>query len=224
MPITSPCLSLTEMTSRVRSVVRDADSLFITDNDITDWLNEGAGDLASRLDILRKEVTGSMSGSPGNTIALPPTPTDQEPVLRITMLRLATVEVEFVDDDTWYAYSDSGFNLPHTIGREFGGTVYVYPTPSTGTTYSLQYSYLPQALSAGADISPLPCQFHMKLVRYAQAQAYYKLDEMGRADRAMANYEQGLPPVDLGGVKLVPGPVVLQMTPGPFDLDDEQHF
>ena len=209
---------LSDLRARVRSIVRDADSVFITDPDIDAWLNEAQTDLAARLDINQTELTGVTAGS--SLLALP---TGTE-VVRVTSFRLEDDDVEFVDADTFHAWFDSGAIPPHSIAIIFAGSVQTYPTPASDTAYVLRYSSVPVTMTSATTVS-LPVYLHARMIRYAEAQAYYKLNELGAGDRALAQYEDGLPGAPLGADKLTPRPFTLQFEPGPFDLDSEaRHF
>lgn len=205
---------LSDLRARVRAIVRDADAVFITDADIDAWLNEAQVDLAARLDINQVEATGVTAGS-----ALLTLPTATE-VLRPISLRLEDDDVEFVDEATFYAWFDSGADPEHSIAIVYAGAIQIYPTPESGLDYVLRYNGIPPTMTSATTVS-LPTYLHARMVRYAEAQAYYKLNELGAGDRALAQYEEGLPALSLGMDKLTPGPFTLQYEPGPYDLDGE---
>lgn len=210
-------MDLTELKSRVYSQLRDHDKAFIVDDDVTDWLNEAYSDLAARLDTVEFETTGTTSGA--STLAFPTDPSPE--VLRPILLRLDTEDVEFVDSDTFYAWADTGATPAHTIAYVFNSVILIHPTPASGITYIFRYTSIPAALSAGTDIPAMPTHMQTKMVRYAQAQAWYKSDEISRGDRAMSEYVQGLPPLPGGMDKILPGPFTLTFEPGPFDIDTD---
>ena len=205
---------LSDLRARVRSIVRDADARFITDDDIDAWLNEAQTDLSARLDINQTEDTGTTNGS-----ALLALPTGTE-VVRVTSFRLEDDDVEFVDADTFYAWLDSGAIPAHSIAIIFAGSVQTYPTPASGIDYVLRYTSVPPTMTSATTVS-LPVYLHSRMLRFAEAQAYYKMGEVGRGRDALAQYEDGLPGAPLGADKLTPGPFTLQFEPGPFDLDSE---
>lgn len=207
------------MISRVRSVTNDSAGTFESDNDITDWLNEAQRDLSHRLPLVQAETTGTWAGT---SLALPATLTD------IISFRLVDDDVQFVDNaDWWTNYDDEGDPDP-SIGRVFNGAIEVYPTPAAGTAYALRYYKEPADLSAGADVSTLPLELHMRMVRYAQAMAKLKEGDIGMHREYMAMYEGSgrmqLPKSDLGRARIQPGPITIQMEAGPFDRIDSRHI
>lgn len=133
-------------------------------------------------------------------------------------------DVEFVSDETWYSHSDASNTLDHTIARIFNESIVLYPTPTAGSSYTLQYIKKPTALSAGGDIPAIPEELHTKLVYYACARAKYVEGEDEKGDRWMAFYEDGLPPPSLASKRNMPGPLSLIPAPGVFDTSDSRHI
>jgi hypothetical protein len=214
--------TLTVLISRVRSIVRDSSADFITDVDITQWLNEAMTDIAARQEILDAEQTGTTSTY---QITLPPSGTNEVLVIDSLVLGTDGDDVAFVDAETWQSFFDSGADPDYTLGRVYNEKIELYPTPDSGTAYTLRYSYVPAPLSAGGDVHPLPRHLERKMTDYACAYACYKMDDVGRGDRYMSMYEQGLFPVATGRETARPGPITMVPIAGPFDLDVEaMHF
>lgn len=211
-------MDLLELRSRVYSQIRDHDRVFIEAGDVDDWLNEAYVDLASRLDVIEFEVQGLTTGNP--SLPFPDVESFPE-VLRPMILRLGTEDVEFVDSDTFYAWADVGAIPAHTIAYIFNNVILLHPNPEADIDFVFRYSSSPEPLVNDTDEPLVPSYMQTKMVRYAQAQAWYKTDEITRGDRALASYEQGLPPVPGGRDKTIPGPVTLMMEPGPFDVDSD---
>jgi hypothetical protein len=215
----SNALKLGDMKNQVWSVVKDSGS-FITPDDIIGWVNEAQMDLAARLGLSQEEISSTTPA--GFTIALPPTPSSQDQVVKVTSLRLfPDDDVEFVASENWGAWKDEDGTPLHTIGRIYNGVIELYPTPNTGTAYELRYESLPPPLANDDDASTLPHHLHPRLVYYARAMALLKAGEMGAADRFQQMYENGLPAPDLGKAKLQPGPFTMTFEPGPWDLDPD---
>ncbi len=213
-------MNLADLKRRVYAVLRDSPKSFVKDADVEDLLNEAACDLAARLGVLQTTKTGTTSGS---SIAFPASPE----VARIVSLRLGSDDdVEFTDDEVFWSWSDGGDTPDHTLGRVWNETIELYPTPTTGTAYSLRYAHLPTAVMEGPeDIPELPTQLHPKLVHYARAHALYRCNEESKGDRFLALYEDGLPPVSTGVEASRPGPLSISLEPGPFDSDpDARHI
>jgi len=214
--------TLTQLIGRVRSVVRDASGDFVTDADITQWLNEAITDLSARQELVEAEVTGTTSGF---TLALPPSGTGEVLFVKSLMLGIDGDDVIFVDDDIWQTYHDSGAEPDYTMAKVFAETIELYPTPDTGTDYALRFSKIPAPLTSGSSTHALPLHMERKLTDYAAAYACYKMDDVGRGDRYMALYENGLLPVASGSETARPGPMTMVPIAGPFDIDfDAAHF
>lgn len=207
-------MNLAQIRSRVRSVVRDTAGAFITDAEITEWTNEAQLDLVARMELLQKQAAGVTAG---NTIALP------ADLLDVISLRLGTADgnVAFVDTDTWFDFSDAGATPPKTLGRPFGNNLELYPTPTTGTAYSLRYVVKPAPLVNDSDTPEIPEELHVRLVNYDRAHAKIKAAELQEGNTYMALYEAGLPSSPRGKRRQFPGPLSLAPVPGVIDEDPE---
>jgi hypothetical protein len=214
--------TLTTLISRVRSVTRDTSGDFVTDTDITQWINEAITDIAARQAIVESEFSGSTSD---NSIALPPSGSTETLMVETLILGDEGDEVVFVDDEIWQAYSDSGAVPTFTLGKVFAEVIYLYPGPTSATDYILRATHVPAPLTTGSDTHALPLHMERKITDYAKAMAFYKLDDIGRGDRHMSMYEEGLFPVATGREIARPGPMTLVPVEGPFDMDYEaRHF
>jgi hypothetical protein len=163
-----------------------------------------------RLRILQREEIGTVTN--GN-VSLP------QDCLQVLSLRLNKDDVEFVDDATWNAFSDSESVIGHTIGRVFNRTIELYP-PS-GSAYKLRYAYAPTPLEYPEDSPDLPVHLHSKLPNYAVAMCRYKEGQIQEGDRMMGVYEASLPEAPLGLLTLRPGPLSIGFAPGPWDSDPD---
>lgn len=217
-----------ELLKAAYAPLRDNDRKQIDQDDMTDLLNDAYVDLATRLELLVKEKTGTTSG---NTLAIPDGTAADPAAIRIEQLRVAGKEVEFTDQQTWQSWSDAASTPTRTLARPFGSNIELYPTPTTGSAYALRYVYIPSGttqatrrLDDPTDVPLLPAHLHRKLVVYAQAEAYAILGELDKHDRAQAKYEAGLPPPRLGGGLRFPSPDSLLVVPGPFDRVDSKHI
>lgn len=203
------------MRARVRQEVRDTNSEMFTDASIDDYLNEAQEDLANRLMVVTTSTTGTTSG---NTIS-----TAQTGLIKVRSLRLGSDtdkdDVEFVDDDVFFTWMDSGDDPGHTIAILTGGNIMLYPTPDTGTAWTMYFFKKPADLSAGGDESGLPAEFHPRMVYYATARCFYKQREFDAADRFMAMYERAVPEQTLTD-RQNPGPINIYPQQGPFDRSD----
>lgn len=204
--------TLLQMRDAVYRQLRDSAKTFIVPADVTAWINEAQRDLAHRLELVQASVSSTTSG---NTIAFP----NSNAFVRILSVRLGTDDVEWVDDDQWFSYSDDALDSTVTIARTFNNTIELYPTPDTGTAYTIRYVKEPADLSADGDISTLPAETHIKMIQHAIAQGLYKSKRPNEAQVWDAKYEKGLPANPLGINKRLPGPMVLTFEPSVWDID-----
>lgn len=224
-------MNVSEMIRRTRTPLRDPGASAVPDDDIVDWLNDAYVDLASRLEVLVRTKTGTTSGA---TLAIPDGSGTDPAAVRILSLTLGTDDqVEFTDAATWQSHKDGGTSPPRTLGRlgNDGASIELYPTPTTGTSYSMRYVWIPSGTGTGTkllddptDEPKLPKHLHRKMVIYAQAQGKLALGEYYDHDRLMALYEQGLPPPPVGKALIFIGPDSILPTPGPFDRPRSKHI
>jgi hypothetical protein len=206
----------------VRSVLKDDQGVFITDDEVKRWLNEAQRDLAARLRVLKKSISMSddlvpvpLTVGADSTIPLP------DDFLTVHRLLLTNEAVQ-VNDDVWGSYTIPGATPGVTIYRIFSGSLVVYPD-ATGDEYTLEYNYAPADLVENDDISPLPLQLHPKMVTYARAQAHWK-DGSSLGETYFALYEKGLPQPSTGAESLLATPLTLSFQRGPFDTADAAHI
>lgn len=215
-------MEFVEMQERVRSVVRDTQGAFITDDDVEDWLNEGQQELAHRLGILQKEVTNLTAGAAqitGGSLALP---SDLVDVISLA-LDAATGEVAITDEGTFSSYVNAGATAPVTLGRIFNRAIELYPAPSDGATYTFRYVRdLPNVSTATEETEGgLPSELHGRMVHYARAQAMWKLKEMSRGRVYWELYAEGLPPHPLGRSRNTP---TLDVSPDPNYFESAEYL
>lgn len=201
--------------------IQDSQRAFVKEEDVQGWLNQALLDVDARLRFTRIEVTGTTTG---NTITLPVTavgPPATVGVVEPLSLRLGTDDVVFVSDDDWNDWSDSGDSPPSTLGRVFNGNIELYPTPGNATAYTFRYLAEPAPLVNHSDSPTLPKHMHPKLVAFAAAEACYQDGNLALGDRKHAEYLENLPSLPTGASKLIPGPLTVGWTPGPFDTDPQ---
>lgn len=203
--------TLAQIVERVRAEVRDASGRFIDDDDVKRWANQAQDDLAARQFVLSKTVADVTADT---TIAQP------ADYLHVRSLRLGTDlddDVLFVDDDTFFSWTDSGESPGFTMAREHAAEIELYPAPAVGTAYSLAYFYTPAALDADDDVSGIPRDLRDKVVLFCIARAQMKLREWSAADRFMQMYEKGLRPHPNGTDRNQPSLSVVPIQDGYFD-------
>lgn len=184
--------TLTQILSRVRLMLRDSESAFVTDAQITEWANEAQLDLNARLGILRKAATGTTSAT-GTVASMPSDFISLESfVVRDPLDNTKEVNPEFTSDDIFYSYKNSDTIPGNTLARIFNGVLETYPAV-VSAPYTLEYVFKPVALAAGGDISALPEELHIRLINYARAHAKWMESETTEGNTYMALYEAGLP-------------------------------
>lgn len=206
--------TLIQLKERAKSFGRDTSGGFVTDQDYADWANEASYDLAARLHLFDKEVSGTTAT---NEIALPPA--SNPALIQLDQLTLAAEIVTFVDPDVFSRAVTNNATFGFTIGRIYADVIRLLPTPKVGTAYVMHYKMLPAEMVNGTDVVTLPAHLERKLVAYMVAMERQKSNE--DASGWFAIYEQDLPSVQVGREKFFPGPLTFTFEPNSFDLDPE---
>lgn len=215
-------LTLLEIQARVNTVVRDPQKVFVTDENVKDWVNEAQLELAARFRAFTAESTGTI-GVDGD-VDLP------ADFLEVRRLRLGTVapfdRVEMVSDNVFDDQMDAKATPAHTIGRLAPGAtaIELYPVPVSTVTFFLRYYQAPDDMTISTDVSLLPAVLHPRLVRYAQAQACIKIREFDQAAAYQALFEQGLPPMPGAVLPERSVPRTMHYQRGPFDTAEARHL
>lgn len=186
-----------EIRERVFTVVRDSSRTLVTETDVDLWMGEAIEDLTTRLHLGQEEKTGTTSG---NTIDIPDDYVDLI-WLKVTRSGSDNDYVLWRDDDIYNSYAESGAAMGSTIGRVFNGNFEMYPTPDTGTAYTLRYW-----ASSSSSLANVRGSLRTRIVNYSRAHAKYKEGDMGAGDRYMELYERNLPAPDNMGPNRLPGP------------------
>ena len=190
-----------EMRERVYTVVRDNQNReFVTPDQVDIWMREGMTELTSRLQLTQAETTGVTSGA---TLALP--------TAYVDMVWLKVVDsgdsddyVQWVDEDVWNSWDEGSWDPGMTLGRVFNGNVELYPTPTTGTAYTMRYW-----TTSDASLTGLTGSLKTRIVHYARAHALWKWGESSLGDKYFSLFEQHLPNPDLQSKNRAPGPISL---------------
>jgi len=219
-------LSLTEIWARVNTVIRDPAKGFVTDANVTDWVNEAQIDLAGRYRTFLVATSGTVGAD--NDIDLP---ADFLELRRVKLGAAAPFNhVEIVSDDVFDSYVDRGATPPHELGRFFYPTsagpmaIELYPAQASTVAWTMRYYAAPDDMTAGGDISPLPARLHIKLVQYAQAQACIKMREFDQGATYLQMFEQGLPPAPGSVAPSQNVPKQMHYERGPFDHSEARHL
>lgn len=199
-------MDLAEIKKRVYSALRDSEEAFIIDEDVEDLINEAQLDIVARTGVLQKTATGTTSGT--GTVALP------ADFLRVASVdgfyvTLSTDSVgspQFVNNEIFLSYKNSGSTPAQTLYRIFGGNIETYPQVQS-KAYTLEYVYRPTPLAEPADIPEIPVELHNKLVNFARGHSKLREGQEGEASTYLASYYEGLPPVVPWFERKNPGPV-----------------
>jgi hypothetical protein len=185
----------------------------IQDWEIANFLNEFLLDAAARTETIRFEDSGTVTGDIA-AIAIP------DNYLKTITLRLGTDDnVEPVDDQSWYDWSDSTLTPSHSIARVFGEAIEVYPTPAANTEYVLRYVGRPTTLVEGSDKQELPIELQLRAINYARGHAKLIEGDKSMSDRYLGMALEGLAPSE-PRQRFVPGPIQLVPQESVFESAD----
>lgn len=216
-------MEFVEMQDRVRSVVRDTQGAFITDDDIEDWLNEAQSELAQRLGIVQRQITNLTTGAAQITNGSLALPSDLIDVISLSLSSADGGEIAIVDEGTFSSYVNAGATAPATLGRIFEGAIQIYPAPADNATYTLRYVRdLPNLTTSTEEAEgALPAELHGRMVHYARAQAMLKVKEMDRFRVYYELFAEGLPPHPLGRSRNTP---TLDVSPEPNYFESAEYL
>lgn len=199
------------MQNRSYDGFRDAPREFILLTEVKDWLNEAQRDIAHRQKVLTKSIVNQVV--PNDQLI--PLPNDY---IDLKGLRFDGFEVEWPDEAAVFGTPSSG-----PIARVIGRKIQINPLPAAGAIYDMDYAYEPADLVADGAISELPSDLHQKLVFYARAQGFLRLNNYAQAQYWTDRYEEGLEPLSAGKHGLSPQPMEVGYQRGPFDTADAVH-
>lgn len=146
-----------------------------------------------------------------------PLPVD---ALRVKEVRFGEESVAWPDRASYWGDPLTG----HTRGRVFNNAIEFYPPAAEGTRYELDYVYLPADLVEDNQTSVLPLDLRKKMVEYARAHAFLRLNENEQAQYWLDRFERGLNPPRAGRSRFDIGPMEMSFEPGPFDGTEAVHL
>lgn len=204
------------MKDRVYDFLRDSNHQLVPEESVQAWINFAQRDIAWRQRISHETETGVTSGS---TIDLPGDFVELD-YLQVASSGIDDDTVIIVDDTEWNTYSEAGGWPDGTLGRIFEGVIELYPSPSTGTAYTLRYVKEPADLTADSQTSTLPKPHIWKMIHYATAQGFYALGQDSDGDRYYTMYESGMGPMNYVGPNGQAGPIRLRPRPNYFETSE----
>lgn len=208
-------MKFAEMERRVYGFLREANKAFIQPEQVQDWLNDGARDIAQRQRVLTQKSEGNTTAA--GTIPVP------DDLFEIKRLSIGGGYVEIADDDLYDSYEDAGDTPRHTLSRIFAGSIETYPVQAL-KAFVLKYWRNPTVMVEGEDECDLPLELQPKVVEYAIAQAFLKEGETAQYEYHWRMFEEGLQPPPLGRQRLNASPLRIDLEPGPFDTSDATHI
>lgn len=183
-------MNLLQLKRRVRNIVGDEAGVFIEDEELLDYLNDGYYDMARRTKLLRDvSAINTVAGT-----AEYPLPAgfilEKRVTFNSTRIKKTTVEmIDQIDREKDLA-SNTGTPFNYYIwGLKLG----LYPTPDQTEVGKLKlyYTRLPLVvLAVDADIPELPTDMHEDIVRYAVARCREQAEDYEVATSTMGEYTQ----------------------------------
>ena len=184
--------TLSELIDRVRGDLGLRDNAYVTDTDITFWLNEGQSEIAREAQWFRTATTaGTTSGtkeyelpgpSSGRCIAIEEIWLDGVQLYPIALDTLALGQPDYLDQGNgtpyfYYLRGSTGFDL--------------HPTPGSTALANLTLVYVgePPHISAPGDTFYVPATGQAALIDYACLRASLK-DAHGEGGKRVAHYER----------------------------------
>ncbi|NPV80800.1 MAG: hypothetical protein HPY52_11070 [Firmicutes bacterium] len=171
-------MTFQQMLSDLRSRIGDVAPDKYTDIELKSWLNLGQQDVACRLD----NISSVWFGKTGDISLVSGTqdydlPADVRKIMRVT---INNVQAQAVDVTKLGALETNVNHTPSAAQpfyHQWGKQISVFPTPTAAGTAKLWYFKRLSDLTADADISEIPVEYHALIVLYAQILAMQKVDK-----------------------------------------------
>lgn len=184
-------MDVTTLVRKVKRLFGEDSTIFIDDQDIYDWINEG------RRDISRKAKVGVVSVStPASTWASTPLvwndSTHFPPIRRVAY---GSVPIPYVDiasfDDRNIDLSASGVPQFYYIS---GTNLHLWPVPNASDSTSVFVETIPayEDVDDTSDSLGIPVQYHDDLVLFCLARAHHRNQDHNASERAMAEYNANI--------------------------------
>lgn len=202
--------TLDELLDNTFAVLRDTERSFVTEAEVTTWLNKAYLDLNARLRLKQTKLDGTTTST--GTIAFP------SDFIEMISLWFGTVPVTIVDDGVFESWSIPGSTPYVNLARAFNNNIETYPI-QVSTAYTLRYVARPTLMVSLTDqptsLTPELCD---RLWRYAASLAKSREGEPQDAQTYMDEYLEGLPGRPRVAHRMRPAPVSLIPQPGPFEV------
>ena len=187
---------VSELQNRLKRQFGDESGVQITDTDIVSWINDGMREL-NRINKVFKSVstTNSVAGQneytfPGvNIVSVEQLYYDDAPVEYRSYNNVQELILRAAD-----ALTTTGQAL---VWYEFGGSLFIYPTPSeSNKVIKLLCVVAPTLVMNSTDVIPLPDDYYEALYQYCVAQAYETDDDMKAATAKTQQYANTLTQIE----------------------------
>jgi hypothetical protein len=176
MPIAPTTRTAAEIIAYMTRAFGDESGAQITEADIIRWINSGQNDINKKNRILKDIATTPLIvGTRSYTF---PTPN----ILEIEVLQVDGKPLQYMtfkEANEYITKNDPQFTVTDTpyIWYEWGGSIFVYPTPSAVLTLSLYYIKYPTPIVLSSNTLSIPDSYFEPLLQYCLAQAYEQDDD-----------------------------------------------
>lgn len=188
--------TLLQIRTKVRERLNEPSARFFSDVQLTNWINEGAGDIARRTETLLTSGTVSLIANQQQYAA----PVDVQRIHRMEAEMTGDTRVHVLEyrdfnnmDEVWWArQKDTVGHHPYYYtlwGFPPSLTITVYPTPDTNGTLRIFYYKTPTVAVADGDTIQVPGGWEDLVVDYAEFHALRTARD-GRWQEAKQLYEQ----------------------------------
>lgn len=184
-------MNVSEIRRRVQAKLGDTSGAEITSAAVLDWINDGIGEIAKRIQQPQATATTpTVVGQSPYTIA-----TFAADVLRMRKVLLDGSVLEPIsmeDADTLFPDRERTGQANSTSRWYWvwADQINLWPPPAAVGTLKLYYVKRPAAVAADGDTPGIPLHYHVDLVDYVVAQALESTGEGQTAERKMARFEQ----------------------------------
>jgi hypothetical protein len=200
-----------QLIARILRPMRDAAQDFFPDQELLDYINEAADDLALREQLIREQTTLVASGGVLDYTGSPE-------IAQIRWVKNPNgLEVAFMDESTFFEYQQVGGT--DLVGTTYDQKIHIDPAPTDGESWTVGYYGLPTPLATDAGTFGLSRQWETKVVAYGKAECYKRLGEIALAAAEEAKYDAGLRPAAFLTDRNTPGRVNFAREANVFDVD-----
>lgn len=185
-------MDLLTLRTEARSLLDEDVAGYFTDSMLTRWLNNGALELAYRLENLEEVSSDDSVASTANYTL----PTD---LLKIKRVQYNSRPLRWISYPELDKYEKTGspstdYDGTPTSFYLWDGELYLYPAPAAALTNGIRITYYksPAALVGDTDVSDHPLQFHNLLIYWAVERGLRRDGYHTEADRYQQMWTEGI--------------------------------